>query len=114
MNQIHRTKSRSSFNETMEEATRLMPFHQRVFSKVIHSKTLSTLNEFVGTVIVRPNPLLLGAVTSFGFTLVTYLMAKNLGYRLSGFEPIAAFVIGWLLGFSYDLLRVMTTGKTDE
>jgi hypothetical protein len=40
-----------------------------------------------------------------------YLIAKNLGYVLSGFETIGAFAIGWIIGVLYDYFRVMVTGK---
>lgn len=59
----------------------------------------------------RPNAILAGSVVAFFAVLGVYLLAKNLGYVLSGFETIAAFVIGWIIGILYDYFRTMITGK---
>jgi hypothetical protein len=111
MNKIQRSSARTSFRETMEEATASMPVHQRAFSRLIHTGLLSVPIELIGRLVFRPNPLLVGAVLSFGFTLTSYLLAKNLGYSLSGFESLGAFIIGWLLGLLYDFFRTATTDK---
>jgi hypothetical protein len=43
--------------------------------------------------------------------LALYVFAKTLGFTLSGFETIGAFVIGWIIGILFDFLRAMITGK---
>jgi hypothetical protein len=50
-------------------------------------------------------------VFAFIFTLAVYLIAKNIGYKLSGFETILAFCTGWIVGILYDDLRLIITGK---
>ena len=47
------------------------------------------------------------------FGLIIYTIAKTIGYKLSGFETIAAFLIGWLIGLIYDYLRILITGKKE-
>lgn len=108
---MHRASRKASFDETMAEATRLMPLRQRIFSKIVHIGILSSMSDAIGRTVARPNPLLFGAVCSFAFTLTTYLLAKNLGYSLSGFESVIAFFIGWFTGLLYDLLKTALTGK---
>lgn len=98
-------KPTKTFKATIEEATELMPTYQRLFSRVIHTRPISLLSDIAASSILRPNALLLGAVTAFFFTLIAYLLAKNLGYRLSGFEFIGGFACGWLLGLLHDLIR---------
>ena len=83
----------------------------RLFSKVVHNKVVEKTSDIVGSTLARPNAMLAGAFCAFILTLAVYIIAKNIGYRLSGFETIAAFVVGWLLGIIYDYLRLIITGK---
>lgn len=101
----------ASFNATMHEVQSSMPTSSRVFSKVIHNKTVERVSEVTGSTIARPNAILSGAIMAFALTLALYLIAKDLGYVLSGFETIGAFILGWVLGLTYDFLKVMVTGR---
>ncbi len=101
----------ASFNATMNEVQRHMSPASRAFSRVIHNKTVEKVSDVGAGTVARPNAILSGAIFAFVLTLGVYLVAKNLGYRLSGFETIAAFALGWVLGIVYDFLKVMITGK---
>ena len=101
----------TSYNATMDEVRTQMSPSSRAFSKLIHNKVVDGISSAVGATIARPNAILSGAVFAFLLTLGVYLLAKNLGYPLSGFETIGAFVLGWLLGILYDFLKVMVTGR---
>lgn len=101
------------FDHTMKPVRDELPPTSRVFSKFIHAKSVEAASDFLGRTVARPNALLTGAIFAFIFTLALYLFAKNMGYKLSGFETIAAFVGGWLTGMLYDYFRVMITGKKD-
>lgn len=109
---IGKNEKEASFNATMKEVRSQMSAPSRTFSKVIHNKTVEKVSDSVGNTIARPNAILSGAVFAFVLTLGVYLLAKNLGYPLSGLETIAAFVFGWALGIIYDFLKVMITGRT--
>lgn len=104
----------SRFDHTMKPVQGELPPLSRAFSKFIHSKPIEAGSDLAGKTIARPNALLTGAICAFALTLLAYLFAKNMGYKLSGFETIAAFGIGWLLGMLYDYFRVMITGKKDS
>ncbi len=99
------------FETTMAEVTRTMPAPQRLFSKFIHTRAVAWIGDVIGSTVARPNALLFGAIFSFSVTLTAYFFAKNLGYGLSGFESIGAFIFGWVLGLVYDFLKLMVTGK---
>jgi hypothetical protein len=101
----------ASFNATMEDIHAHMSPSSRAFSKVIHNKAVEKISDVGATTIARPNAILSGAIFAFVLTLAVYLVAKNLGYPLSGFETIGAFIIGWALGIVYDFLKVMVTGR---
>jgi len=88
-----------------------LPVRTRMFSKIIHIKFIESLSDAIGLTIARPNSILAGSIMAFALTLITYSVSKTIGYKLSGFETIAAFIIGWLLGIVYDYFKVMFNGK---
>jgi hypothetical protein len=100
-----------SFKATMKEVHTQRSAPSRTFSQRIDNKTVEKVSDGVGSTIARPNAILSGAIFAFVLTLGVYLLAKNLGYPLSGFETIAAFILGWALGVVYDFLKVMVTGR---
>lgn len=100
-----------SYNATMRDIEGHMTPTSRAFSRLIHHKTVERVSDTVGSTVARPNAILAGAIAAFVISLSTLLIAKHYGYRLSGFEAIAAFAVGWLLGILYDFFRVMITGK---
>lgn len=108
---IGRKEREASFTATMEEVRTHMSGPSRTFSKVIHNKTVEKVSDITGSTIARPNAILSGAILAFALTLAVYLVAKNMGYPLSGFETIGAFAAGWVLGTVYDFLKVMVTGR---
>ena len=105
------TSKDASFKATMHEIQGQMSGPSKTFSKIIHNEAVEKVSDSLGSTIVRPNAVLSGAILAFALTLGVYLVAKNLGYPLSGFETIAAFIIGWALGVIYDFLKVMITGS---
>lgn len=101
----------ASFKKQMQTIQADMSLSQRVFSKFIHVKPIEQTSDAVGASFARPNAILAGSITAFALTLGVYLIAKFVGYNLSGFETIGAFVVGWILGIVYDYLRLIITGK---
>lgn len=108
---VSKKERTASFNQHMKHVQKELPPVKRAFSKLIHNPVVEKTSEVVGSTVARPNAILAGAVVAFVAVLAVYLVAKHFGYRLSGFETIAAFCIGWLLGIAYDFLKVLFTGK---
>jgi len=108
---INKSQRDKSYKHTMKQVQNELPAVSRAFSKVIHNKTIEKTSEVLGNTIARPNAILAGAFSAFILTLLTYTVAKTIGYALSGFETIAAFIVGWLIGIVYDYMRVLFTGK---
>lgn len=102
---------KAAFSKTMKDAQAQMSAPSRTFSKVIHTPAVEKTSEVVGATVARPNALLAGSISAFVLTLIVYMVAKYFGYPLTGTESIAAFIIGWVLGITFDYLRVMITGK---
>lgn len=108
---ISKKERDASFDQRMKSVRSEMSAPERAFSKVIHAKPIEKTSEVIGATIARPNAVLSGAVVAFIAVLAVYLMAKNLGYALSGFETIGAFIVGWVIGLLYDFFKVITTSK---
>lgn len=108
---ISKSQKEASFKRTMKHVQAELSPSSRVFSKVIHTKAVEKTSEILGSTIARPNAILAGSVSAFILTLGVYVLAKTLGYQLSGFETIGAFIVGWVIGIVYDYLRVLITGK---
>lgn len=108
---ISKKQKDASFKRRMQEVQAHESTASRAFSKVIHNKVIEKTSEVVGSTVARPNAILAASVSAFILTLAVYVLAKIIGYQLSGFETIAAFIIGWVIGIIYDYLRVVITGK---
>jgi hypothetical protein len=108
---ISKKEKAASYKKHMKQMQAELPASQRAFSKVIHAPVVEKTSEFVGATVARPNAILSGAVAAFVLVLAVYLIAKNFGYVLSGFETIGAFIIGWVIGILYDYFKVLVTGK---
>ena len=109
----HATKRQreASYAATMRQIRSEMSAPSRTFSKVIHNKTVERISDAVGTTAARPNAVLAGSVMATFLTLFVFLVAKQYGYRLSGFETIGTFFVGWALGLIYDYARLLFTTK---
>lgn len=101
----------ASFDKTMDVTRASMSAPSRAFSKLIHVKAIEKTSEAIGSTVARPNAILSGSLLALLLTAGIYLWAKEAGYALSGFETIAAFIIGWLIGIMFDFFRIMLTGK---
>ena len=108
---VSKKERAASYKKHMQTIQAELPPVQRAFSKVIHNPVVEKTSEVVGATVARPNAILAGALVAFFAVLAVYLIAKHFGYQLSGFETIAAFIIGWVLGMLYDFFKVMITGK---
>lgn len=109
---ITREDRKDSFKKTMETVQSQLPKSSRTFSKVIHNPTVEKVSEVTGKTIARPNAILSGSVAAFVLTLAIYTLAKINGYPLSGFETIAAFIIGWIAGMLFDYIRIGIKGSS--
>jgi len=108
---INKKDLNRSYKNTVRQIQGEMKTSSRVFSKFIHNGFVEKTSDIAGSTIARPNSMLYGSFFAFLLTLIVYVLAKNLGYTLSGFETIAAFIFGWVFGIIVDYLKVLFTGK---
>ncbi len=100
-----------AFKSSIEDIRHEMSLSEKLTSKLIHSPVVEKTSDFVGSTIARPNAMLSGSITAFVCVTLFYFLAKHYGYQLSGFETIAAFIFGWVLGVVYDYLRLLIGRK---
>jgi hypothetical protein len=108
---ISKKDKEASFKKQMKDVQASQSPAEKTFSKIIHNKAVEKTSDAIGSTIARPNSILAGSVFAFILSLVVYVLAKNIGYELSGFETIGSFVLGWIIGLIYDYLRIVITGK---
>lgn len=101
-----------AFNKQMKQIRSEMSPVGRTFSKFIHAKPVEKASEAIGSTVARPNAILAGSAAAFLLTAALYTWARYVGYPLSGFETIGAFILGWLVGIIIDFSRIMITGKS--
>lgn len=100
-----------TYKHTMQGVQEELSPPSRVFSKIIHNPVVEQSSEVIGKTIVRPNSILFGGIFAFIGVAGLYMFARFAGFALTGFETIAAFIIGWIFGLLFDFFRIMITGK---
>lgn len=104
-------EKKTTYKRTMKQIQSEMSPPARAFSKIIHTPVIEKASDAIGGTVARPNALLAGSMSAFILVTFVYLVARHYGYPLSGFETIAAFIFGWVLGITYDYLRAMWAGR---
>lgn len=94
-----------AFDATMENVRKDMSLPQKTFSKLIHNRSVEVASEAIGSTVARPNVILAASASALLFTTVAYVVARYYGYVLSGFESIATFAIGWVVGILFEYFR---------
>ncbi len=98
------------YKKTLKEIRSQMNTPSRAFSRVIHFPIIEKTSDIVSGSLARPNAIVAGSTMSFVLVVLIYTVAKHYGYPMSGFETIGAFIIGWVIGITYDYFKVMATG----
>ena len=75
-----------NFDRSMETIRQDMKPASRAFSKVIHNKVVEKTSDAVANTVARPNLIIAGGLGTLILCSAVYLVAKQYGYVLSGFE----------------------------
>lgn len=108
---VTKQQKKAEYANTMSAIRSEMSAPARTFSKLIHAPVVEQASAVIGNTVARPNALLAGSTTAFVAVALIYIIAKRYGYPLSGFESIGAFGIGWLLGITFDYIRLLIKGS---
>ena len=95
-----------SFDRSMTAIRKDMSPASRTFSKIIHNPVVDKVSDAVRNSIARPNLIIAGGLGTLILCSAVYLVAKNYGYILSGFEAIGTFILGWAIGAIIEFARV--------
>lgn len=93
-----------TFDAQMKGVQMEMNSGNKLFSKFIHLRAIEKTSDAVAATVTRPNAMLCGSITAFVTITLVYFLARHYGYRLSGFEMIGAFALGWVFGVLYDYI----------
>ena len=104
-------QKKAVYHKTLKTIQKEMTPASRTFSKVIHNPVVEKTSEVVGSTVARPVPIFAGSLSALVLTAIVYSVAKYYGYVLSGFEWIATFIIGWVIGMLIDWIRIAILGK---
>lgn len=104
---VGKKQKQVEYEKTLKEVRSQISAPARIFSQIIHNPTVEKVSDVTGNTIARPNAVLAGSLTAFIVVLSLYLAASYYGYRLSGFELIGSFALGWILGILIDILRTI-------
>jgi hypothetical protein len=104
----------TSLKSQMKQIQSEMSTGDRLVSKLIHNRPIEAVSDIVGSTVARPNALLSGSIAAFIGVTISYFVAKYYGFQLSGFETIAAFIVGWIMGILYDYFSVMIRGHRKD
>jgi hypothetical protein len=108
---ITKREKQRAFKQTLTRVQSEMSTPARTFSKIIHAPIVEKTSDVIGNTAARPNALLTGSVMAFILLSIIYLVGLTYGYQLSGFEMIAAYGLGWVLGLLGDYVKIMATGR---
>lgn len=100
-----------SYKKTLDHMQEHLSIGEKTFSKFIHNPVVEKPSELVGSTVARPNAILAGSFVAFISVMTIYVIARNMGYTLSGFETIGAFIFGWSLGLIFEYARAAFSGK---
>lgn len=101
-----KAQKNKQFDRSMRIIREDMSPASRTFSKIIHNPVVEKTSDAIGKTIARPNLIIAGGLGTAILCSAVYLVAKNYGYVLSGFETIATFILGWCIGAVIEFARV--------
>ena len=91
-----------AFSATLSQARTHMTGTQKLASCIIHMRVLDYLAASLETTLLRPRSVFYGSIGAAISLVVTYYIAKHIGYTLSGSEIIIGFLAGWVIGLLQD------------
>jgi len=109
LKKVGKTISKDTYSRILNEARQNLSQVSRLISKIIHIKLVDYISNFIFKYIFRANSILLASIISFLVLLSTLLMTFMYNYKFSGFEMYLGFIVGWMLGYLYDLYEIIAT-----
>lgn len=93
-----------AYAQTLQRVQRHLPKTSRVFSKMVHNKTVDAISNVGAQTIARPSGLLGGSICAFIGSLALLYSAKHYGFRYNYLVFALLFVGGFFVGGLLELL----------
>jgi hypothetical protein len=101
---INRELKEMAYRRLLLRARRHFNAYDKMVSRVIHQPALDAVSEVASRTVARPSGILGGGLTALVGTTIYYLVAKHYGYSYNFLVFIILIFIGFLLGWSVELL----------
>jgi len=93
-----------NYKQTLTSLQQRLRPASRSFSKVIHAPAVERSSEVLEKTVMRPSVTLGATWTALIVGGIFYETARHYGYHLSGFEMIAALIVGGILGVLIEMI----------
>ncbi len=100
-----------AFNRTMSRIRRNLSPIDRTMSKVIHNQGVDKVSTAMEKTVARPSSLLVGGTLAVTGGFAYFYIAKHYGYEYNAGVLIMLFVIGYLIGLLFELIKKATHSR---
>lgn len=92
------------FKKTLEIVRKDLKPSERIFSKIIHSKSADNISNLGEKTIARPSGIIGGAIFSILGSLIVLVTAHYIGFKTPPSLFLCLFIVGFLLGTVVEVL----------
>jgi hypothetical protein len=104
MRKFTRELKEMAYQRLLTRARRHMSPYSRVMSRVIHQPVVDSISEVTAKTVGRPSGILGGGLVALAGTSAYYYIAKHYGYNYNSFVFLLLLVIGFMLGWTIELV----------
>lgn len=102
------SEKKQNYQKTMRYVRHHLNGRERLFSRVVHARSVEALTDIAAKTIFRPTPLLLAGLISAAATITIYVLARMNGYGIPGSGWLfVSFGFGYIIGLAIDMLRLV-------
>lgn len=103
-----------NYRRLLNKTRKGLPLSDRLLSRWFHQPFVNSLSELVASTFGRPAGLVgSGSVTFFG-SLVYYSLSRHYGYDYNFLIFIFLLLVGYTLGWAYELLKLLFKGNSEK
>lgn len=100
----HQLLKSNAYKQVLKQTQKRLSKSSKMFSNVIHQKTIETVSEVGSKTAARPSGLLGGGIGAFIGSCALLYASKNLGFEYNFSLFIILFCMGFLAGISLEIV----------
>jgi translation elongation factor EF-G len=93
-----------AYQRLLKRARKHLPTYSRAMSKIIHQPVVDNISEAIGKTVGRPSGIIGGGLLALFGTSIYYYLARHYGYNYNPFVFILLMVVGFILGWSAEII----------